>query len=144
MGVKIAKKDFEFLQAGRPEEVYSDFVHTFLPHPHTAQITRKVNVEAVKHSLRNIIFTNKYERLRNPAFGSNLTRYLFEPLQDYILSEIEDNIEETIKLYEPRVNVTSVKATSEYDDNTVNVTIRFYVLTSQTEEEVDIVLYRVR
>ena len=59
MGVKIAKKDFEFLQAGRPEEVYSDFVHTFLPHPHTAQITRKVNVEAVKHSLRNIIFTKE-------------------------------------------------------------------------------------
>jgi len=144
MGVKLAKKDSEYLQSGRPDDIYSDFVHTFLPHPNTGQITRSTNTDAVMHSMRNILFTNKYERLRNPSFGSNLSYYTFENLQEYVLGEIEDNIKETIKLYEPRVKVSSVKATTEYDDNTINVTIRFYILTSQIEEEVDIVLYRVR
>ncbi len=69
MGVKTALKDDEFKQLNKDRDIYSDFNHTFLPHPFTNQISRKTNVDAIKLSMRNLILTNKFERLRNPAFG---------------------------------------------------------------------------
>ena len=144
MGVKVARQDDFYKQTGRVDDIYSDFNHAFRPHPSTGQITRKTNVDAIKLALRNLILTNKYERLRNPTYGSNLRRYLFEPIEPRIEQEIEQHIDTLIGNYEPRVNVikTSVRASEE--DQAVYITIRFNVVTAKDPQEMDLVLYRVR
>jgi len=145
MGVKTALKDDEFKQLNKDRDIYSDFNHTFLPHPFTNQISRKTNVDSVKMALRNLILTNKYERLRNPDFGGNLRRYLFEPFDDdRIPEEIKQAIEELVELYEPRVRLLEVDVQSNEDLNAMNVRIQFSIITSQTDESLDITLYRVR
>ena len=96
-------------------------------------------------ALRNLILTNKYERLRNPDFGGNLRRYLFEPFDDdRIPAEIKQAIEELVELYEPRVRLLDVDVQSNEDLNAMNVRIQFSIITSQTDESLDITLYRVR
>jgi len=144
MGVKTAKSDDEYKQLNRDRDIYSDFNHTFLPHPYTNQISRKTNVDAVKMSIRNLILTNKYERLRNPDFGGNITKYLFEPFDDVITQEIETHIEQLVERYEPRVRLLEVKVTANEEQNMINVNIFFSVLSTQTDASLDITLYRVR
>ena len=144
MGVKVSKQNDEFKQSGRVDDIYSDFNHAFKPHPNTGQISRKVNIDAVKLSLRNLLLTNKYERLRNPTFGGNLRRYLFEPVEPRIEDEIKQHIEVMIKNYEPRVAVREVRVTASEEDQAVYVTIQFFVVSSKDPQEIDIVLYRVR
>lgn len=143
MGVKTAKKNSEF-QAVTDQEVYSDFNHTFLPHPSTKQIGRKTNVDAVKLAVRNLILTNKYERLRNPEFGGNLSHYLFEPYSPLLLREISDEIKTMIQTYEPRVEVEDVVVTGSEDNLELDVRITFSVVTSQVSQDLDLTLYRVR
>lgn len=141
---KVSRKNEEYQQTSRVTDVYSDFNHVFRPHPNTGQIGRKVNVDAVKLAIRNLVLTNKYERLRNPTFGGNIRRYLFEPIEPKVEEEIEQHIEFMIDNYEPRAKVIEVKATANEEDQTVYVKIAFYIIQNKDPQEVDLVLYRIR
>lgn len=144
MGVKTATQNEEYKITSKSTDVYSDFNHTFLPHPNTGQISRKVNVDAVKLALRNLILTNKYERLRNPEFGGNINRYLFEPLEPKIEEEIKDHIELIVSQYEKRVQLIDVDVDAVEEDNAVYITIKFYIVTTKEPQELQLTLYKVR
>ena len=144
MGVRVAKQNEEYKQSGRTDDIYSDFNHAFRPHPNTGQISRKTNVDAVKLSLRNLILTNKYERLRNPRFGGNIRRYLFEQIEPRIESEIKQEIEYMVQNYEPRVELIETTVTASEEQQAVYVKLVFYTVSAKDPQEVDLVLYRVR
>lgn len=144
MGARLAQQNDEYIQSGADSEVYSDFLHAFLPHPNTGQITRRTNVDAVKQSIRNIVLTNKYERLRNPTFGGNIRRYLFEPFTATTSAELEQEIRETIERYEPRADIDQIEVTPNEDNNSIAVSIVFYVVMERDAQRVDLTLYRVR
>ena len=144
MSARKATKYEEFQQTGTNTDVYSDFDNAFLPHPLTGQITRRKNVDAVKMALRNLIFTNKYERLRNPNFGSSIQKYLFENINRSTAIEIENDIKYLIENYEPRVRLIQVKATPVEENNALNINIIFATNLEQGNQEVELTLYRVR
>lgn len=144
MGIRATTKNDEYRQTGALSEVYSDFNHVFFPNPNTGQIPRKTNVDAVKMSIRNLLLTNKYERLRNPTFGSNIRRYLFESYSDRIEGELRDEIIQTIKNYEPRVRVIEVEVQSVPENNSIYIDIEFAVVTAKESTNLEIILNRVR
>ena len=57
---------------------FSDLSITFTPHPVTGKPVVKKNAEAVKNALKNLIYTNRFERPYEPAFGSDIRNRLFE------------------------------------------------------------------
>jgi len=95
-------------------------------------------------SLRNLILTNKYERLRNPEFGGNIRRYLFETFTPSTATEIEDEIKYMVRNYEPRVQLLDTKVTPDEDNNTMNIRIIFRTNLVSERQEVELTLYRVR
>ena len=56
---------------------WADLDLDFTKHPVTKDITRKLNVEAVKRSVRNLIQTNKYDKKFHPEVDGGVTRHLF-------------------------------------------------------------------
>lgn len=143
MAARIQSEIDQFRQVGGSDQVYSDFVHNFIPHPNTGQLTRKVNVDAVKMSLRNIILTNKYERLRNPRFGGNIRRYLFEQFGESTRSEMSLRIRNMIENYEPRAQISEIFIVENEDMNSINISILFYVSSNESQQQLDLTLYRV-
>jgi phage baseplate assembly protein W len=144
MGVKTALKNEEYKQVKRNKDLYSDFNHTFLAHPQTGQISRKTNVDAVKLAIRNLVLTNKYERLRRPNFGGNVSRYLFENVEPMLMIELQDHVKWLIETYEPRARVIDVVATLSSDELTIHMNITFSVVTTVDPQSLDLTLYRVR
>ena len=59
---------------------YSDLDLDFLPNPITKDVPLKYDVEAVKRSIRSLVFTNKYERLFQPDIDAGIHKLLFENL----------------------------------------------------------------
>ena len=125
-------------------EIYSDFMTDFLDHPNNHDIVRKTNEASVKQALLNLIQTNKYERPFQPTFGSNLRKYLFEPMSPLTAHNIQDEITACIESYEPRVRLISVVASPYIDNNAYAVTIVFYVINISTPVTLQTFLYRVR
>ena len=108
---------------------YSDFDLSFNMHPNTKDLSTKINEEAVKQSVKNLILTNLYERPFHPEIGSNVTASLFD---NAIIAKdsIKDKIVRTIENYEPRVTIQSITVSEKIDENSLDVSIIFSVINS--------------
>lgn len=123
---------------------YSDLSINFGLNPFTEDVTRVVDVEAVKRSVKNLVLTNRYERLLDPRIGGNVRAMLFEPMTALTSSILEDYITDTINNYEPRVSLQSVVATPDFDRNSYEVTITFRLDSVEQPVTLEITLERIR
>ncbi len=130
--------------ANKPTSRYSDFTRNFALHPVSSDLARITDFEAVRSSIRNLILTDKYERLLDPNIGSNIRRALFDPMDGATAKVIQDYIRETISNYEPRATLQDVIVIPDYDNNTYTVTIYFSVTFSEEIQTVEFFLTRVR
>lgn len=71
-------------------------------------------IEAVKNNIRNLLLTQKGERLMQPNLGMNLRKYLFEPLGEENDIVIRDDILDTINFWLPFVQVKDINIQSGF------------------------------
>jgi phage baseplate assembly protein W len=90
------------------QNVYSDLDFRLRINPNTGDIVVKRDAEAIKQSVINILLTNRGERPFKPDFGGDLRSYLFENFDAVTRTAIQSRIVNTLRNYEPRVEVLSV------------------------------------
>jgi len=123
---------------------FSDFNLDFTPHPVTGDITKKLNENAIAQSIRDLLLTAHYERPFKPDLGSNLKKFLFEPIDNVTTSLIQDAIFQTLTNYEPRVVIQSVVAAPNYEEDRYDVTVTFFVRNTIEPLSITFFLQRVR
>lgn len=126
------------------QDFYVDLKTNLGVHPYTNDITLNKNVEAVKRSIKNILFTARGERPYNPTYGTGLQYLLFEHVTPGIVAAIRAEISLAIANFEPRANVLDVIVTGDIDRNAVTVQIIFSVQSSAEPVVLDVILDRVR
>ena len=126
------------------EEVYSDFLTNFNAHPVSGMLLRLVNEKAVSRSIRNLINTNRGERLYQPDIGSSIRNLLFEPMGQSTAIALRSAIEHTIRTYEPRAQVLEVRIVARELENAYIVTIVYMLINSTEPVSVNVTLQRVR
>jgi phage baseplate assembly protein W len=126
------------------KKIYADFDISFYRNPFTSTISTKIDAEAIKQSIRNIILTNKGERPFEPNFGSNLRRYLFENFSLITKDQIETEIRTAINTFEPRVIIADLEVKDFPERNAIN--IHLVVLIKQIKERaaIDFLVKRLR
>jgi len=107
---------------------FKDISATFQRHPLTGDILALKNESAITRSLRNIVFTVPGEKFFNPDFGSKISQSLFENIDDISANIIKGEITNSIRTYEPRVNLKKVTVSPNYDNNEFNVTILYEII----------------
>ena len=124
---------------------YRDINITFKKHPVTNDVVVSKDASAIKQAIVNLLLTNKGERLMNPDYGSDIRKYLFEPL-DYGTSYlIKGNIRSTIDTFEPRISVLNLRALPNMDDNGFDVEMTYEIRgTDDPPVTVDFFLARTR
>lgn len=123
---------------------YSDFHKDLTQNPINLDLARKIDEEAVKESIKNLVLTDKMERPFQPDLGCNVRKMLFENVGQDTLIMIETMIRETIEAYEPRCNLVAVDASSNVDDNRVVIRIVFNVVNKEDPVLLEFALKRVR
>lgn len=137
-------REEKFTPAQAQRDLFSDIFTSFLVHPELHDLVIRRNEESVKQAIVNLILTNKYERPFNPNFGCNLRKYLFEPMNSFTASSIENEIKMSIENYEPRVRLIDVVATPFEKENAYAITVEFYIVNSSVPVTLTTLLYRVR
>jgi phage baseplate assembly protein W len=123
---------------------YSDLDLNFTVHPVRKDINRNLGDMAVINSVKNLILTNHYEKPFHPEIGSNIQRLLFENMDDITASNIEREIEQTLNNFEPRVRVSKIQVSPDFDNNTYNVGMEFYIINRTEPITINFFLQRVR
>ena len=89
-------------------------------------------IEAIKNNIKNLLLTQKGERLMYPNFGMGLRRFLFEPFRDEINLAIQDEIIESFKYWLPFVIIRDILIKMSADENTMSVNIDFSITQDPT------------
>jgi phage baseplate assembly protein W len=109
------------------QSLFSDFHKDLTQNPITEDLAVKRDEEAVKEAIKNLILTDRGERLMQPLVGGNIRAMLFENNTPSTIKIIQESIKETINFYEPRATLLDVVVQSSLDESTVEVAIYFYI-----------------
>ena len=111
----------------RVSRSFKDLSMSFKANPLNDDLITLKNEAAIARSLRNIIFTSPGEKFFNPDFGSNISKVLFENIDEISAIQIKEEIELSIKNFEPRVRLQEVEINPDYDNNQFDVTINYKI-----------------
>jgi phage baseplate assembly protein W len=125
-------------------KIFSDIDLTFTRKPGTNDIALSYDAQSVTRSIRNLLLTNRFERLWNPSLGSNVNRLLFELVTPITGNALESEITSLISNYEPRALVDKVVVTPEPDKNAYTVSLSYYLQNSTLPITVTLILERNR
>jgi phage baseplate assembly protein W len=126
------------------QKLYSDIDFTLAKRPVVNDIALSYDNQAIIRSIRNILLTKKYEKLWRPDFGSNVDALLFENISFLTANALEKEISNSIKNYEPRVNLKNVVVTPYPDKNAYDVTLTFFIANATQPTTVTVFLERNR
>ena len=107
---------------------FKDIIMSFQANPLSNDLIALKNANAIARSVKNIVFTLPGEKFFNEEFGSRITASLFENINDVTASIIVDEITESINTYEPRVDLTSVEAFPNFENNQFDVMIVYEII----------------
>lgn len=123
---------------------YSDFDINFDAHPVTGDIVALKNVDAIKKSVRNLIYSDFNERPFQNNLGSGIRQSLFQNISPLTKKSIEIAVQDVLRTYEKRITLISAVANVSADENGYDVTITFAINNISEIVTVDIFLERIR
>ena len=126
-----------------PVRIYKD-LDLSLAQTTSRDVAKRLDVNAVKQSIKNLLLTRPGERLFQPTVGSDLYRLLFEPMDMLTTETLRTVISTCIRNFEPRVRLQEVAIRPNYDENTYDISLYFYVIGIYSPVVYNLTLQRVR
>ena len=119
----------------RVTQKYKDVSMSFKSNPLNDDLISLKNESAIARSIRNIVFTLPGEKFFDPNFGSDISQSLFENIDEISAVTIREEIEYSIKTYEPRVNLLEVESIPNFDNNEYNVVITYEIIGADVDAQ---------
>jgi phage baseplate assembly protein W len=107
------------------------------PNNHFFKMTQTSN-EALISNLNYYITVKKGERLYKPNFGFGLDRYLFEPLTDTLLKNMENELREDIKTNFPDISIKSIESITNPDRYLISIIMTLLINGEEIENQITI------
>tara|TARA_Y100000361_G_scaffold44407_1_gene38432 strand:+ start:7842 stop:8246 length:405 start_codon:yes stop_codon:yes gene_type:complete len=124
--------------------IYKDFDMSFNVNATTGDLMKKLDDNAVKQSIKNLMLTERYERPFQPEIGSGLYTMLFEPMDLLVAQSMKKQIHNMITNFEPRVEIKEIQVTPDYDQNYYGITLRYKIRGVNEPQELQTKLTRLR
>ena len=124
---------------------FKDINLSFKRHPVTNDVMTIRDEDAIKRSVKNIIFTILGEKPFDPDFGSTINNSLFDLNTNLSEIRVSDEIRQSLSNFEPRIENIEINVTVVPDSNELNCTVQYDIvgLPSPTQE-VDVLLFPAR
>ena len=124
---------------------FKDINLSFKRHPVTNDVLTVSDEDAIKRSVKNIIFTILGEKPFQPNFGSVINESLFELNTSLNEVRISDEIEQSLLNYEPRIDNIVATTTIYPDSNELNCVVQYDIVgIPAPTQEVDVLLFPAR
>ena len=126
-------------------KAFKDINLSFKRHPVTNDVVTIRNEDAIKRSVKNIIFTILGEKPFIPQFGSVINESLFDLNTNLSEIRITDEIKSSLLNYEPRIDNIEVTVQVSPDRNEMNCTVQYDIVgLPAPTQEVDVLLFPAR
>lgn len=124
---------------------FKDFSLSFKKHPITNDIIAIFNEDAIKNSVVNLIRTKVGERFFQTTLGTNVENSMFELTTTEISFTLENEINQVLRNYEPRILVTGIDIAVRDDDYELDITITYNIIGIEpAQQSVNVILQPTR
>ena len=129
----------------RDNFLYKDICLYFTRNPVTSDVSTVTDIQDIKRAVRHLVLLNPGEKPFHPEIGTGVRAALFQNFTAPIKALLSSRVQEQLRKYEPRIEVTNVSFNDNIDNNELSCKIEFNVRNApQQTEEVDIFLQRLR
>ena len=129
----------------RDNFLYKDISLYFTRNPVTSDVSTVTDIQDIKRAVRHLVLLNPGEKPFHPEIGTGVRAALFQNFTAPIKALLSSKIQEQLRKYEPRIEVTNVSFNDNIDNNELSCKIEFNIINApQQTEEVDIFLQRLR
>ena len=126
-------------------KAFKDINLSFKRHPVTNDVVTIRDEDAIKRSVKNIIFTIVGEKPYSPNFGSKINDSLFELTTSLSQISISDQIISSLRNFEPRIDNIEASVSILADSHEMNCTVQYEIVGIPTPpQKVDILLFPAR
>ena len=124
---------------------FKDINLSFKRHPVTNDVLTIRDEDAIKRSVRNIIFTILGEKPFEPDFGSVINDSLFDLNTNLSEIRVSDEIRQSLLNFEPRIENIDITVTVAPDSNELNCTVQYDIIgLPAPTQQVDVLLFPAR
>ena len=124
---------------------FKDINLSFKRHPVTNDVITINDEDAIKRSVKNIIFTTLGEKPFMPQFGSVIGESLFDLDTNLNEVRITDEIRTSLVNFEPRIDIIDVVVQVYPDSNEMNCVVEYEIVGMTAETQiVDVLLFPAR
>ena len=124
--------------------LYSDFKKDLEVNLLTDDVSVLRDEDSVKEAIRNLLMTDRGERLMQPNLGAGLRQLLFENLIPSTFELIKERVKSTLEIYEPRADIIDITVSGSLDEGSVFVNIVFFINNREQPITLDVILERTR
>ena len=126
-------------------KAFKDINLSFKRHPVTNDVLTVSDEDAIKRSVKNIIFTILGEKPFDPEFGSVINDSLFELNTSLNEMKVSDEIKQSLLNFEPRIDNIRVTVSIYPDSNELNCAVQYDIVgIPAPTQEVDVLLFPAR
>ena len=124
---------------------FKDINLSFKRHPVTNDVITVSDEDAIKRSVKNIIFTILGEKPFVPQFGSVINESMFDLNTELNEMRVADEIRSSLLNFEPRIDNIIANVTLSPDTNEMNCTIQYSIVgLPSPSQSVDVLLFPAR
>jgi uncharacterized protein len=100
----------------------------------TKSLVLTADEEDIRKSMEILLSTTIGERFLQPAYGCNLDDYVFEPMNATIETSIKIAIKNAILLFEPRIQLLSLKldTTTFINEGRVDINVDYQIISTNS------------
>lgn len=92
--------------------------------------------DRVKSEVLHVLFTPKGQKLRNPDFGTDLIKYLFDPKDDTSFESVKSSIKMDIGKYVKNIEFDDIRILQdEQDERGIIVVVEYSVVKGNKKEK---------
>lgn len=106
----------------------TDLSYDFFSHPVTGNLVLSRNQDAIKQSIKTLLFLNIFEKPYVSGINVQLKKYLFENINILDVSNLKTNIRFLLSRFEPRINVNNVDIFPLENSNAIIIQIDYSIL----------------
>ena len=93
--------------------------------------------DKIKSLLIHLVFTPKGQKIRDPEFGTNLIKFLYEPNDEHSWANIKNEINQVVGNYIKGITINEISVLPP-DDKRTDVLVRLdYTITNGIYQETD-------
>ncbi len=79
--------------------------------------------EKVRSQLMHIVFTPKGQRIRNPEFGTDLIKFIFEPNDSITWEAVKNEVSDSVRRWATNININDIQIVKN-EENEAEIYVR--------------------